>query len=109
MSMGEETKKPRIGFLGLGHMGTPMAQRLLDAGYPLTVYDHTAERAEQFARGRAQVARTPREAAERSDVLVLMLADDEAVREVGLGEAGAWAPAKQSAVGMGIGPVSPRA
>jgi 3-hydroxyisobutyrate dehydrogenase len=109
MSMGEETKKPRIGFLGLGHMGTPMAQRLLDAGYPLTVYDHTAERAEQFARGRAQVARTPREAAERSDVLVLMLADDEAVREVVLGEAGALAAAKQSAVLLDMSTVSPEA
>src|SRR5260370_39175507 len=89
MSTGEETRKPHIGFLGLGHMGTPMAQRLLDAGYPLTVYDHTTERAEQFAPGRAGVAKTPREAAERSDVLILMLSDDAAVREVLLGEQGA--------------------
>src|SRR5260370_26029406 len=109
MSTGEETRKPHIGFLGLGHMGTPMAQRLLDAGYPLTVYDHTAARAEQFARGRAQVARTPREAADRSDVVVLMVADDEAVREVVLGEAGALAAARQGTVLLDMSTVSPEA
>jgi 3-hydroxyisobutyrate dehydrogenase-like beta-hydroxyacid dehydrogenase len=102
-------QQSRIGFLGVGHMGTPMAQRLLDAGYQLTVYNHTTERAEQFARGRAQVARTPREAAERSDVLVLMLADDDAVREVVLGEVGALAAARQGAMVLDMSTVSPEA
>jgi 3-hydroxyisobutyrate dehydrogenase-like beta-hydroxyacid dehydrogenase len=37
--------KPSIGFIGIGHMGSHMVQRLLDAGYPLTVYDRTREKA----------------------------------------------------------------
>lgn len=102
-----DTAKPRVAFLGLGHMGTPMATRLLDAGYPLTVYDHTTQKAEQFAGGRAQVARTPAEAAAQADVLVLMIADDEAVREVALGERGALAAARRGAVLIDMSTVSP--
>jgi 3-hydroxyisobutyrate dehydrogenase len=107
MSSSEQTGKPRIGFLGLGHMGMPMAQRLLDAGYPLTVYNHTTERAEQFAPGRAQVARIPREATEHSDVLVLMLSDDAAVREVIFGDQGALSVAQRGAVLLDMSTVSP--
>ena len=44
MNMESNTLKPSIGFIGMGHMGSAMAQRLLDAGYPLTVYDRTPER-----------------------------------------------------------------
>lgn len=39
--------KPKIGFVGMGHMGSHMAQRLLDAGYQVTVYDRTKEKARE--------------------------------------------------------------
>ena len=107
MSSSEGAQKPRIGFLGLGHMGTPMARRLLDAGYALTVYNHTVERAEQFAPGRAGVARTPREAAERSDVLIVMLSDDTAVRETLLGEQWALDGLARGAVVIDMSTVAP--
>jgi 3-hydroxyisobutyrate dehydrogenase-like beta-hydroxyacid dehydrogenase len=53
----------RIGFLGLGKMGTPMARRLLAAGHEVTVWNRTRERAEALAAEGARVAATPAEAA----------------------------------------------
>ncbi|MBV9175437.1 MAG: NAD(P)-binding domain-containing protein [Nitrososphaeraceae archaeon] len=52
-----------IGFIGMGHMGSHMAQRLLDAGYQLTVYDRTREKAQKLGERGAQVAQTVRELA----------------------------------------------
>ena len=72
----------RIAFLGLGIMGSPMARRLLAAGYPLTVWNRTASRAEPFQAERANVAASPAEAVRDADVVITMLADPTAVREV---------------------------
>ncbi len=52
---GQQTK-PSVGFIGMGHMGSGMARRLLDAGYPLTVYDRTRERAQPLGQQGASVA-----------------------------------------------------
>jgi 6-phosphogluconate dehydrogenase (decarboxylating) len=59
MTTPETKTKPRIGFLGMGHMGSHMAQRLLEAGYQLTVYDRTPENAQEAGRKGASVAQTP--------------------------------------------------
>ncbi len=69
----------RIGFLGLGLMGRRMARRFLDQGHPLTVWNRTAERAAALRDAGATVARTPREVAEASDVVICCLADPGAV------------------------------
>jgi hypothetical protein len=70
----------RIGFAGLGRMGRPMAQQLVDSGFALTVYNRTASVAEAFARSSgAELATDPRALAERSDIVVLTLADGDAV------------------------------
>jgi 3-hydroxyisobutyrate dehydrogenase len=81
-------QKPRIAFFGLGTMGSGMANRLLKAGYPLTVYNRNPERAAAFAAAGARVAKTPHEAAQESQVLISMLADDGASRAVWLGDHG---------------------
>src|SRR6185437_11567993 len=52
----------KIAFIGLGIMGSPMARRLLAAGYPLTVWNRTASRAEPFQAEGASVAASPAEA-----------------------------------------------
>ena len=72
----------RIGFIGLGIMGGPMAGRLLAAGYPVTVWNRTASRAEPLQAEGATVAASPAEAVREADVVITMLADPTAVREV---------------------------
>lgn len=72
----------KVAFLGLGTMGAPMARRVLAAGYTLTVWNRTAQRAEGFAAEGATVAATPTEAVHQATVVVTMLADPHAVTEV---------------------------
>jgi 3-hydroxyisobutyrate dehydrogenase len=90
--------KPRIAFLGLGIMGSGMARRLLTNGFPLTVFNRNAEKSKPFAAEGAQVANSPREAAERAEVIISMVADDNASRSLWLGEHGALAAAKPGVV-----------
>ena len=78
----------RIGFLGLGKMGTPMAQRLLGAGYELSVWNRTEGRTEPLAREGAVVAGTPAEAELGADAVITMLFDDAAHEEVLFGSNG---------------------
>jgi 3-hydroxyisobutyrate dehydrogenase-like beta-hydroxyacid dehydrogenase len=80
----------RIGFIGLGVMGTPMAGHLANAGHLLTVLDIDRAKAERLAAdfGTMQVAATPREVAERSEIVVTMLPSGEYVRDVAVGTDG---------------------
>ena len=57
----EKEKKPSVGFIGMGHMGSAMAQRLLKAGYLLTIYDRTPARGQPLEQRGASVAQWPRE------------------------------------------------
>jgi 3-hydroxyisobutyrate dehydrogenase-like beta-hydroxyacid dehydrogenase len=86
--------KPRVGFLGIGAMGSRLAARLLDAGYPLTVYNRTRARTQPLAQQGAQIAATPEELAARSSIILSCLADDAAVEAVLLGPGGAVAGAR---------------
>jgi 3-hydroxyisobutyrate dehydrogenase len=87
-----------IAFLGLGLMGSGMAQNLLKAGYPLTVFNRTRAHATPFGELGAQIAETPKDAAQGADVIISMVADDHASRAVWLGEQGALAGAKNGAL-----------
>src|SRR5579859_911313 len=78
----------RIGFLGLGRMGVPMAKRLLAARYELTVWNRTHERTELLRKEGAQVAATPADVARASDVVMTMLFDDAAHEDVLFGARG---------------------
>jgi 3-hydroxyisobutyrate dehydrogenase len=89
---------PRVALLGLGIMGSGMAHRLLGAGFPLTVYNRTSEKAASLVIDGAYLAATPREAAARADVIVSMVSDDAASRDVWLGEHGALAGVARGAV-----------
>jgi 3-hydroxyisobutyrate dehydrogenase len=85
--------KPRVAVLGLGIMGGGMATRLLSAGYPLSVYNRSREKASPFADAGAFVATSPREAAARAEIVISMVADDGASRSMWLGADGALAEA----------------
>ncbi|UQN08177.1 2-hydroxy-3-oxopropionate reductase [Deinococcus sp. QL22] len=80
--------KERVGFIGLGIMGLPMARNLLKAGYALTVNNRSPEAEQTLAAEGAAVARTAREVAQSSDIVITMLPDSPQVEEVVLGEDG---------------------
>lgn len=79
----------KIGFIGMGTMGAPMATRLVNAGYEVTVHNRTREREEPVAAAGASRAATPRDAANGADVVITIVSDTPDVREVVLGEQGA--------------------
>jgi 3-hydroxyisobutyrate dehydrogenase len=80
----------KVGFVGLGIMGGPMARNLREAGFELSVYTRTREKAERFAAEHgARAAATPAEAAEGADAFITMVPDAPQVEEVLFGEAGA--------------------
>lgn len=72
----------RIGFIGLGLMGRPMAMNLLKAGHQLTVWNRTPSRAQELVAAGATLAQTPREAAAASDVLLTIVSDPPALESV---------------------------
>lgn len=98
--------KMSIGFIGLGLMGKPMAQNLLKAGFPLTIWNRTASKADDLVRGGAKLAANPREVAERSDVLITIVSDPPAVEEV-LFKDGALAALRKGSVLVDSSTVSP--
>jgi 3-hydroxyisobutyrate dehydrogenase-like beta-hydroxyacid dehydrogenase len=84
----------RIGFAGLGLMGSRMARCLLDKGLPLTVWSRTPERCEPLKKAGARVARSPRDLAEHSEVVVSCVADPAAVERVVFAEDGVLGAAR---------------
>jgi len=84
----------RIGFAGLGLMGSRMARHYLDKGFPLTVWNRTPEKCEALTAAGARVARTPRELAESSDVVITCVADPNAVGRIVFAEDGVRAAAR---------------
>ena len=72
----------KIGFVGLGNMGSGMARNLIHAGHTLTVYNRTRSRAEELRSIGASIAETPSAAAAEAEALITMLADDRALEEV---------------------------
>lgn len=105
----DETAKPPIGFIGMGHMGLHMAQRLLDAGYPLAVYDRTPQRAQEVVERGAQVANTPKELAAGCSLVMACVTDDRAQETVMLGPEGALAGIRAGSIVIDLSTVSPEA
>ncbi|MCI0475803.1 MAG: 2-hydroxy-3-oxopropionate reductase [Anaerolineales bacterium] len=78
----------RIGFIGLGIMGKPMAQHLLNAGFPLTVLDLSQSAVDELIAAGARAGTSPKNVAAQSDVIITMLPDSPQVEEVILGKDG---------------------
>ena len=71
-----------VGLIGVGNMGTAMAERVLDGGYPLVVYNRTPEKANALGALGAVVVKTPAELSEQVDVVLTSLPDDQALEDV---------------------------
>lgn len=103
----------KIGFIGLGIMGAPMAANLARAGYPLVVNNRTRAKAEQFASSEgtdaavAVVADTPKEVAERTDVVITMLPDSPDVEHVYLADGGVIAGARAGQLLIDMSSIAP--
>jgi 3-hydroxyisobutyrate dehydrogenase len=74
--------KPTVAVFGTGLMGTPIAERLLDAGYKVVVWNRTPQKTEALAQKGALVAATAAQAVQSADVLITWLADRLAIQEV---------------------------
>ena len=109
MSDSNRASLPRLGFIGLGGMGSRMASRLLAAGYHLTVYNRTGERAVALQRSGASIAESPRELAGSSDIVLSSVADDAALEQVMFGGGGALPGARPGTVFIDLSTVHPRA
>lgn len=99
----------RVGFAGLGTMGVAMAANLLRAGFPLTVWNRTAGRAEPLRTSGAAVAATPRELAAATDVVVCCLSDTPDVEAVLFGADGIAAGARAGSLVVDCSTISPSA
>ena len=92
MSQHEPAQTP-VAFLGLGVMGGPMAGHLANAGYPVTVYNRTAAKAEAWvAEHGGRHATTPAEAAKGAAIVFSCVGNDDDLRSITLGEDGASSP-----------------
>jgi len=80
--------KERLGFIGLGIMGKPMTKNLLDAGYSVTVWNRSQPGIDECIGYGAVAAKSPREVAEKSDVIITMVTASADVKEVVLGPGG---------------------
>jgi 3-hydroxyisobutyrate dehydrogenase len=96
-----------VGFIGLGIMGAGMANNLLKAGFPLTVWNRTASRAEPLRAAGAQVGRDPAEVAAKSDIIVICVSDTPDVEAVILGENGVLQGAKAGSLVIDCSTISP--
>jgi len=102
-----ELSPRKIGVIGLGLMGRPMAMNLLKAGHTLTVWNRTPERAKELVAAGAKQAKTPREAAEASEVLLTMVSDPPALESVLWGPDGALGGLKAGSTYIDSSTVSP--
>jgi 2-hydroxy-3-oxopropionate reductase len=97
----------RIGFIGLGIMGGPMALNLVRAGYPLVVHNRTREKEQEIVSAGAESAASPREVATRSEIVITMLPDSPDVEQVYLGEDGVVAGAHEGQLLIDMSSIAP--
>lgn len=99
----------RVGFVGTGIMGAPMARNALKAGFLVTVTNRTLSRAEPLAKDGATVVKTPREVAERSDIVVTMVPNTPHVETAVFGPEGVAAGARDGLLLIDMSTISPSA
>lgn len=97
----------KVGFMGLGIMGSRMAKNVLKAGHELQVFNRSKNKAEVLLGEGAQWADSPATLVTQSDILITMLAHPEAVEEVALGETGFLKQAGQNKLWMDCSTVHP--
>lgn len=100
-------KITQIGFIGLGKMGVPMAQNLINSGYKLSVYNRSELKAESLIKQGANLAKSPAELLKQSEVVILMVSDDHAIKDLFYGENGLLVAASAGKIIVNMSTVSP--
>lgn len=99
----------RIGFIGLGIMGKPMAKNLLKAGYELIVYDIVAANVQEVVAAGGKAGSSPRNVAEQTELIITMLPNSPQVREVVLGENGVLEGVRSGSILVDMSSIAPLA
>lgn len=97
----------RVGFIGMGNMGKPMAKNLLKAGFPLTVYNRTKSKAVELGEMGAKIADSPKEVTLNSDVVVSCVTDSSSVEAIALGPNGIIEGAREGLIYIDCSTISP--
>lgn len=97
----------KIGFIGLGIMGKPMAKNLMRAGYSLIVYDINKEPVRELMSLGAEGGSSPKDVAERTDIIITMLPDSPQVKDVILGENGVLEGVRRGAIIIDMSSIAP--
>jgi 2-hydroxy-3-oxopropionate reductase len=97
----------KIGFIGLGIMGRPMAGNLIAAGYQLVVHDINREAVQELVAKGAEEALSPKEASESADAIVTILPDDDTVEQVATGKEGVLEGMSEGAILVDMSTISP--
>jgi 3-hydroxyisobutyrate dehydrogenase len=109
MTTRDQNTLPHLGFIGLGHMGSHMVQRLMGAGYHLTIFDRTSEKAQEVAQHGANVAETPGALTTSCEFILSCVTNDAALEAVMYGSNGALAGAGRQNTFIDMSTVSPGA
>jgi len=97
----------KIGFIGVGTMGNPMAKNLLKKGFPVTVYDIVPEKIERMVKAGAKAASSAKEAAANADVVISMLPSSPHVEAAVLGKAGILEGIREGAIYIDMSTIDP--
>jgi 3-hydroxyisobutyrate dehydrogenase-like beta-hydroxyacid dehydrogenase len=100
--------RDRLGFIGIGYMGRPIARRLLESGFKLTAYDRDNSKAQQLSQYRGTVAPSVSDLSSRSNVVLSCLPSDEAVLDVYRGPEGVFANAQRGSLVIDLSTVYPQ-
>jgi len=98
----------KIGWIGLGNMGIPMAGQLITAGYSVTAYNRSKAKESALKEMGAEIALTPAELLEETDVVFVMVSDDQAISEIFGGEEGLLQAKTSDKIIINMSTVSPK-
>ncbi|MBP9719345.1 MAG: NAD(P)-dependent oxidoreductase [Candidatus Levybacteria bacterium] len=101
--------KLTVGFIGLGLMGNPMAKNILKKGFPLSVYNRSAKRLEEFKKLHVAIANSPKELANSVDVLITMITGPKDVEEIYLGKDGVGETKNKNLIAIDMSTIGPTA
>lgn len=100
-------EKRRIGFIGLGSMGLPMARNILKGGYPLWIYNRTKDKGTRLINEGAKWADSPADLASKCDILITMVSNDNALKEIAEGPSGIFHSEKKPMIHISMSTISP--